>query len=97
MNTYLLELFDKYNISDRDRYEIQQIFMFLPDEKKKKLLDNFAVLAGRLVQIEQEIELERELLIWWIVKELKERVEEQEKERINKIRSELDVLKEETR
>ncbi|MDR1945140.1 MAG: hypothetical protein LBQ59_03555 [Candidatus Peribacteria bacterium] len=41
MNTYLTRLFDKYNVSDRNKYEILQIFSLLPDDKKQNLLDNF--------------------------------------------------------
>jgi hypothetical protein len=63
MNTRLEMLFEKYNISEKDRYEINQIFLLLPPDKKQNILNNFDLLAFRFKQIHREIDLERRILI----------------------------------
>jgi hypothetical protein len=68
MNTYLTKLFDKYNISDRNRYEILQIFSLLPLDKKQNLLNNFWTLAVKVNKIEEELNAERNVLLWFIAR-----------------------------
>ena len=41
MNVILEKLFEKYNLGEKDRYEINQIYDFLTPEKKIKLVENF--------------------------------------------------------
>ena len=38
MNTKLEKLFEKYNFSQKDRFEISQIFFLLTEERKQNLL-----------------------------------------------------------
>lgn len=64
MNTRLEKLFEIYNISEKDKYEINQIFWLLPTNKQQNLLSNFNAFAIRLEQINKEINLERRILIW---------------------------------
>ena len=64
MNTRLEKLFEIYNISEKDKYEINQIFWLLPINKQQNLLNNFNAFAIRLEQINKEINLERRILIW---------------------------------
>ncbi len=71
MNTLLENLFEKHNISEKDRYEINQIFWLLPLNKQKNLLGNFDILAFRLEQIHKEIDLERRILIWDVFDDIK--------------------------
>ncbi len=63
MNTRLEKLFEIYNISEKDKYEINQIFWLLPMRKQQNLLNNFNTFASRLEQINNEINLERRILI----------------------------------
>ena len=42
MNTRLQMLFEKHNLSDKNRYEINQIFLLLPVEKQKNILICFS-------------------------------------------------------
>ncbi|PID87495.1 hypothetical protein CSB07_00820 [Candidatus Gracilibacteria bacterium] len=63
MNTLLEQLFDKYKISEKDKYEIRQIFNILPDEKKTNLISNFSVLVSKIEKINKDIEIEKEILI----------------------------------
>lgn len=64
MNTYLNELFRKYNISEKDRHDIMQIYNFLSDDKKKNIINNFENLAFKLSKIEEDLEMEKEFLLW---------------------------------
>lgn len=70
MNTYLEKLFVIYNISEKDRHEIKQIFWLLPIEKQQKLLNNFWKLASKLEFINKDINLERKILIWDLFKDI---------------------------
>ena len=71
MNTRLETLFEKYNISVKNRYEINQFFWLLPDNKKQNILDHFEILAIKLSNIEKEISEEREILIWTEVENIR--------------------------
>ncbi len=71
MNTKLQDLFEEYRISEKDRYEINQIFWLLPPDKKQNLLRNFPTLAFRLEQINKEINLERRILVWDLFEDIK--------------------------
>ena len=71
MNTQLKTLFDKYKISEKDRYEVNQIFNFVNNEKKQKILANFELLAQKIKKIEEEIILEQSILLENIVPDIK--------------------------
>jgi hypothetical protein len=71
MNTQLQKLFEKARLSDKDKYEINQIFWLLPLDKQQNILDNFDALVFRLEQMYKEIELERRILIWDIFTDVK--------------------------
>lgn len=71
MNTRLEMLFEKYNVSDKDKYEINQIFWLLPTNKQQNILKNFEVMIFRFEQIHKEINLERRILIWDLFEDIK--------------------------
>ena len=71
MNTRLEFLFEKYNVSPKDRYEINQIFWLLPSEKQQNILKNFDIMIFRFEQIHKEIDLERRILIWDLFRDIK--------------------------
>lgn len=95
MNTYLLKLFEKYNVSEKNRYEVKQIYSVLSDDKKKKLLDRFEFLAIRLEVIEGEILIERELLLEQAAERIWTSIIEWREKENNKIKKQLRFLKEE--
>jgi len=41
MNTQLEKLFEKYNFSQKDRYDFLQIYALLPSYKKVKVVEHF--------------------------------------------------------
>jgi hypothetical protein len=71
MNTRLELLFQKYNVSEKDKYEINQIFWLLPPDKQQNILKNFEIMIFRFEQIYKEVNLERRILIWDLFKDIK--------------------------
>jgi hypothetical protein len=71
MNTKLDILFEKYHVSEKDKYEINQIFWLLPPDKKQNILNNFERLVFRLEGIHKEIDLERRILVWDLFEDIK--------------------------
>jgi predicted Zn-ribbon and HTH transcriptional regulator len=63
MNVLLEQFFEKYELSDKDRYEIRQIFQLLTPEKKQDVLDNFESLVFRIKKMQEDMRLEQEILI----------------------------------
>lgn len=92
MNTQLEKLFDVYQISQKDRHEIRQIYSLLALHKQRELLENFATIAAKFHQIEEEIRVQRELLIWDKVDEIKQIILKNREKRM--VQSEIHELKE---
>lgn len=63
MSSSLDFLFDKYNVSPKDRYDIANLYRVLTDEKKSFFLENFSKLSTKIKKIEAEIEEEKKILI----------------------------------
>ncbi len=94
MNTHLELLFEKYNISAKNRHEITQIYNLLSDNKKQNLINNFDKLSFNIDKIEESINLEKEILIGWAVERIRNSILEKRKEKINlKIEKEMNILK----
>lgn len=79
MNIKLEMLFEEYHVWEHDRYEINQIFEFLPLEKKKNLLNNFGQLAKKLHTIHENIKIEQEILIVDVLSDVKFAIDEAKK------------------
>lgn len=93
MNTYLKILFEKYNISEKNRYEINQIYILLSDEKKQNLLKNFKFLAKKVNKIEKSISVEKSILIWDAVERIKATIlDKREVENDNKIENKNEII-----
>lgn len=94
MNEYLKTLFEKYKLSEKDRYEILQIYSFLSDDKKQNLINNFEFVVLKIKKIEQTLELEKEILIWNSVERVRNSILEKRKQKIDEqIKKEIDLLK----
>jgi len=93
MNTQLEKLLTQYNLSQKDQYDIKQIYALLPMHKQNNLLQNFWNLASRLIKIEEEIREEREILVWDKVENIKNIIlhnrEKRVKNHIEQLKSEL--------
>ena len=71
MHDRINRLCDEYNVTEKDRYDIVQIYSLLPVHNKRKLVDNFANFATKFAKIQSEIALEREVLIGEALKDIK--------------------------
>lgn len=94
MNTRLEILFDKYGISEKDRYEISQFYWLLPDIKKQNLINNFEYLASKIKVIENDISIERDILMTNSLDKIRQTIEFVKKEKLwDKVKEEIDYLK----
>lgn len=94
MNTRLERLFDKYGISEKDRYEISQFYWLLPDIKKQNLINNFEYLASKIKVIENDISIERDILMTNSLDKIRQTIEFVKKEKLwDKVKEEIDYLK----
>jgi len=84
MNTLLQRLFDNHSVSDKDKYEINQIFELLPVNKQQNLLNNFDLLVIRLDKIEEDIRVEREILVWDALQNIRNAIEMAKREEFKK-------------
>ena len=96
MNTKLEKLFEKYNFSQKDRFEISQIFFLLTEESKQNLLKNFDEFALSINKINSDIDTEKDILIWSAVEKIKNSILEERKNKIDEnIKDEINSLKDE--
>lgn len=96
MNTQLEKLFVQYNLSQKDQYEIRQIYNLLPTHKQHNLLQNFPVLAMKLNKIQEEIREEREILVGKAITNIENTIELVKKELMSwEHKNQLDSLKNE--
>jgi adenylate kinase family enzyme len=63
-NTLLEEYLSNPLLSDKDRYEIRQIFSIMPDEKKQNILDNFPRIIASIELIKEDLRETQEILLW---------------------------------
>jgi len=75
MNSELLKLFDTYTLSEKDRYEITQIFNLLDTWKKQHLIRNFDTLVKNIRELQDEIRIEQEILIWDVLADIQNAVD----------------------
>lgn len=55
MNTSIEKLFEEYDLVEKDRYEIRQIYSFLDMEKKQKLIDNFDKIFANIIKLKRSM------------------------------------------
>lgn len=82
MNTQLNKLLENSNLSEKDKFEINQIFFLLPPDKQQNILNNFEVLCFRLEQMHNESLIEQEILLWNLYEDLEKFVEEERKKSV---------------
>lgn len=96
MNTKLEKLFEKYNFSQKDRFEITQIFFLLTEDRKQKLLSNFDNFAFQINKINSDIEIEKDILITDAVEKIKKSILNERKNKLDsEIKSKINSLKDE--
>ncbi len=63
MNTLLEELFEQYNIWEKDRYEISQMYALMTEDKRQSLLNSFDIFVQKMNSIDKKIIREQEILL----------------------------------
>jgi hypothetical protein len=63
MNVILEKLLQNELLSDKDRYEIRQIFEIVDEQKKQNILNNFDKMVLAIVKIKQELIENQEILL----------------------------------
>ena len=94
MNIHLKILFEKYNVSAKNRHEITQIFNLLSDIKKQNLINNFETLSRNIEEIEKSIDIEKNILIGSAVERIRNSIFENRNKKIAlRIEKEMNLLK----
>jgi len=63
MNSALEKLLQNELLSEKDRYEIRQIFEIVSEEKKQNILNNFDKMLLSIAKIKQEMREQQEILL----------------------------------
>ena len=73
---FLERLFEKYNISEKDRYEIREIYHFLPLEKQGNLLLHFQSIVEKMEAIQKDLQIEQGILIGQALTEIEKAIQQ---------------------
>ncbi len=84
MNLKLLELFDLYQLSHKERYEFMQIYNLLSPDKKVRALERFEVIMQELETLKKELIYEQEILLWGTLESIEEKIYRLKKETLTK-------------
>jgi len=82
MTAVLEKLFDKYNLEDKDRYEIQQIYSFLSPQKKIRMVENFGNVVKHIEQLKKEMFDEQQILFDNTLKNVQQKIKQAEERRV---------------
>ncbi len=94
INTRLEKLFEKYRFSEKDRYEINQIFFLLTEDRKQKFLLNFDDFAFQVKKINSDIEIEKEILMSDEIEKIKQSILTERKNKVDfETKNEINFLK----
>lgn len=64
MNIILEQLLQNVLLSDKEKYEIRQIFMIVSEEKKQNIINNFDKILIWIALIKKELREQQEILLW---------------------------------
>lgn len=94
MTTVLEKLFEKYNLEDKDRYEIQQIYSFLSSQKKIQLVENFENVVKHIEKLKKEMFDEQQILFDNTLQNVQQKIKQAEERRVqNNTQSEITKLR----
>ncbi len=63
MNVFLEKLLENDLLTQKDKYEIRQIFQVVDDRKKQHILNNFDKILSSIAQIKIEMREQQEILL----------------------------------
>lgn len=72
MNTLFEKLLQESSLAEKDKHDIKQIFCFLCNEKKQRLMRNFPILCANIEKINEDTALEQKILFENMITDLDE-------------------------
>ncbi len=94
MNAVLEKLFNKYNLGEKDRYEINQIYSFLSPQKKIHMVENFWSIVKHIGGLKKEMFDEQQILFDNTLQNIEQKIKQAEQRRIqNSTQSEINSLR----
>jgi hypothetical protein len=69
-------------LSDKDRYEIRQIFYMLSPQKQQNIISNFNIMVDRINKFKEDIEEQQKILLKTAASKLDDIVLQTQKENI---------------
>jgi len=82
MNTQLEKLFEKYNFSQKDRYDFLQIYALLPSYKKVKVVEHFDEITTQIHWLRKDLYEEQEILFGETLQHIEEKLSKIIKKRV---------------
>jgi len=74
INTKLETLLLNSVFSNKDRYEIRQIFNLCSIEKKQNILNNFDIIIQKISKIKQDLKENQTILLWKAISNIEEAI-----------------------
>jgi hypothetical protein len=82
INVAFEDMLNTCNLSEKDRYEIRQIFYMLSPKKQQNIINNFNIMVERINKFKQDIEEQQKILLEKAAEKLDDIVLQTEKENI---------------
>lgn len=83
MNKRLEKLFEKYDLSSKDRRDFLQIYDLLPSHKKVGVMDNFENMVQNINALRDDLYLEQEILFWRTLENIENYIEKTKKKLVS--------------
>jgi len=82
INVAFEDMLNSCNLSEKDRYEIRQIFYMLSPKKQQNIINNFNIMVDRINKFKEDIEEQQKVLLEKAASQLDDIVLQTEKENI---------------
>lgn len=82
INVAFEDMLKTCNLSEKDRYEVRQIFYMLSPKKQQNIINNFNIMVDRINKFKKDIEEQQKYLLEKAAKKLDDIVLQTEKENI---------------
>lgn len=84
MNVRLEKLFEKYDLSVKDKRDFLQIYDLLPSHKKIGVVENFNTMMGNIDALRDDLYLEQEILFGRSLENIEEYIGTTKKKAVSK-------------
>jgi len=84
MNLILENKLQNSMLSEKDKYEIRNFFIFLTDEKKINLIHNFDIVISSILKIHQDLKQQQMILLWKTISNIENNIKNAQYEGLKK-------------